>query len=238
MQSTMSHHDGSLTFRTGSSNGTSTQARLIPIVEAVAAPRRVSSTSPSKRRTKRSGDERSPTRRAGSPLLFVMPSQYSRFEIQLGEYVTRLLGLGELEMAPGFYVLLHQRSVAEWVVPLSAITLNDPQTLLSREDAPSIEELRALQPIGDSHPAGVYIGIIISPDGHHFTYVGSATSPGRGLKVRCDRQLDAAYRKTERASGTRSYHYDVVDQAGKGRVEHFRGLAETDFLLNEVEPSL
>lgn len=233
-QTTRSRMDGILTAQRSSRKDSPTQARMIPSVETVRAPAAVSTSRPTVQDKHSKQSARRPRL-----VMFATPSQFSTFDLKLGEYVGELFKLGEYEMTPECSQLLRQRTVGEWVAVLGRVTLDDVKTLLDREDPPTVNDLLSLSEIDDSHSPGVYIGVILTDralhDGHDFTYVGSATAPGRGLVYRCNRHLDQNYRNTEKSKGTENYHYAIVDEEGKGRKEHFRKLAETEFEINESE---
>ena len=115
--------------------------------------------------------------------------------------------------------------------------LDQVKHVLSHDEAPSIAELMALPEIGDTWHPGVYIGNILTDrllhDGHDFVYIGSATSPAKGLVVRVGMHLDPKYRAGQKAK-KKSLHYNIVDQPDRGRREHFRKLAQTEFMIKEA----
>ncbi|KAK4966380.1 hypothetical protein LTR42_011543 [Elasticomyces elasticus] len=158
------------------------------------------------------------------------------FEARLRQYLDGHMKLGSLDMTPENYLDLHAKPVEEWHSLLSDMILPEAKVLMEADRAPTVEELLALPEIdGDWNP-GAYISIIISytEDGLIdfielvYLYTGSATAVAKGLVCRTAQHDNPVVRAYEtKRSG--SFHYELVDEPGKNRMQHFRKIAVTEF---------
>lgn len=103
--------------------------------------------------------------------------------------------------------------------------------MLNNEDSPTVEQIESLAPVGNSHKAGVYLGLTKpnsedSPDQKAYSYTGSATRVGRGFEARVPDHLDPDYRAKYLVKVPNYYHYKLL--ADGSRDESFYALADTD----------
>ncbi|KAI7210124.1 hypothetical protein KC333_g8381 [Hortaea werneckii] len=167
-------------------------------------------------------------------------NRFPVFETRLHEYLEGYMKLStaNFDITETNHKVLHALSIETWQELISEMTLPGTKHLLSQAQAPTVAEWMSLPPIAGSWNPGAYIGVIITDralhDGHDFIYVGSASSPGKGLASRTNQHLDPDYRENAKRKAY-NYHYMVVDQPGRGRVEYFRKLAETRFRLRTAD---
>ncbi|KAK5742327.1 hypothetical protein LTR17_003339 [Elasticomyces elasticus] len=163
------------------------------------------------------------------------------FEARLREYCDGYLKLDMADMTPQNYAILHDKSPEEWAKLASSIVVPEAKALLSLDKAPTIEELLTLLPeIGEDWHPGVYIELIV-PDPDHmsdcvetsFTYIGSATKVALGLVCRCSEHARPTYRASEMKKKN-CFHYELIDQKGKHRLQFFRKLAVSAFLSKKA----
>lgn len=72
--------------------------------------------------------------------------KYPVFEIRLGDMLTGLMALSELDLTPQDYQILHGSSMETWHQALSCIILDETKLLKSADDAPSPEQILAVLP--------------------------------------------------------------------------------------------
>lgn len=167
-------------------------------------------------------------------------NRFPVFETRLHEYLEGYMKLStaNFDITETNYKVLHALSIETWQELISEMTLPGTKHLLSQAQAPTVAEWMSLPPIAGSWNPGAYIGVIVTDralhEGHDFIYVGSASSPGKGLASRTNQHLDPDYRENAKKKAY-NYHYIVVDQPGRGRVEYFRKLAETRFRLRTAD---
>lgn len=167
-------------------------------------------------------------------------NRFPVFETRLHEYLEGYMKLStaNFDITETNHKVLHALSIETWQELISEMTLPGTKHLLSQAQAPTVAEWMSLPPIAGSWNPGAYIGVTVTDralhEGHDFIYVGSASSPGKGLASRTNQHLDPDYRENAKKKAY-NYHYIVVDQPGRGRVEYFRKLAETRFRLRTAD---
>ncbi|KAK5117427.1 hypothetical protein LTR85_008812 [Meristemomyces frigidus] len=162
-------------------------------------------------------------------------ARFPYFEIRLGDYLKGCMGLSDIDMTPQNYQILHATGVDEWHKRVSAMMLPEAKSLLSQELAPTIGDLLALPEIAGEWRPGNYIELILpdpdlmsDTDELEYVYTGSATKVALGLVCRVSEHARPTYRAYE-MSKKNCYHYELIDQEGKHRIQVFRKLAVTEF---------
>lgn len=132
-------------------------------------------------------------------------NKYPVFEVRLGEVLTGLMNLSDLELTPQNYQILHGASLEVWHHALSSITLDETKLLKSADEAPSPEQILATLPIVDGEwRPGTYVelitpgpGALSLGDAKVFFYSGSGSGVGLGIAMRCGQHGSAAHRAHE-----------------------------------------
>ncbi|KAF2724526.1 hypothetical protein K431DRAFT_310081 [Polychaeton citri CBS 116435] len=160
------------------------------------------------------------------------------YEDRLHEYLKIVMNQSWEVYEAGWRVRIATRTVDEWASDISGITLLETKQMLGGDAAPTAQERLSLLPEvnGETRP-GVYTSCIFTPGdfSHTWAYVGSATavvSRHPGLAGRVAQHQSEGYRESWKKKRN-SYHYNVLDQEDKNRVEEFRVLAVGNFASGE-----
>lgn len=120
----------------------------------------------------------------------------ANFEIRLREYVSKILAMDQYQMTPSWKSDLGSKTAEYWAAAISVITPQDTKLLLGATEPPNIEQLLQLSVIANDPAGGVYLGVLLSEEGHaHRIYVGSATLVVGALAKRTNDHLSPTYRR-------------------------------------------
>ncbi|KAF2726138.1 hypothetical protein K431DRAFT_290001 [Polychaeton citri CBS 116435] len=161
------------------------------------------------------------------------------YETRLREYLQVLKSLSFEAYSQDWKPRLDAKSVEEWAVDISDITVPEAKHMLGGDVAPSAEERmsRLPDPASDPRP-GVYSECVLTPgdEDDTWSYVGVATAVtnGSGLSRRVGEHLNPKYR-ADQQKRQRCTHYDVVEEPGMNRRQVFGTLAVGEFASGEPD---
>jgi hypothetical protein len=158
-------------------------------------------------------------------------SQFPIYESRLRAILSAITNMSDTQLTREWRKYLDRHSLEDLGVALSAMTSDSLKAMLSRDDPPTVAELKSLEPVRDNHNPGVYLGLMQpttsqSADQKAYAYTGSATKVGRGFQGRVPSHLDPTYRESYLKKNPNYYHYTLL--ADGSRAESYFVLAQTE----------
>lgn len=171
-------------------------------------------------------------RHEGGPARDVEDPLVAAYEVRHLKLIEALCTAGHLPRSDAMSLGLSEKPWQQWAAEISERTPDAVKRVLGTANPPTIEEMIMSIPAVDmcSDP-GVYVDAIAGKS-IDYTYVGSATGIGGGLRSRKSQHCSFEYRSK---SQNQSRHYEVIDDPEDPKTPNIRKLLQDKFVSTKKE---